>query len=356
MSLFRDVLGADESLFRNEIALDYSFVPKLVPYRESEQHNVASCIRPLFQQRNGRNMFIFGQPGIGKTVAVRHVLNELEEQTDDILPIYINCWQHNTSFKVFLELCDAVGYKFTQNKRSDELFLVARQIINKKSAVFVFDEIDKLQDYDFLYSILEEVYRKAVIAIANDKGWLSSLDSRIRSRLMPEPLEFRPYSLEETKGIIMQRMEHAFSQGVWADDALGLVAGKAFEMHDIRRGLFLMRQAGLAAEGKASKRITTEHVLSSIEALDDFSIKDESELDDEGRLILEIIKKNSGRKIGDVYKAYQDAGGKAVYRTFQRRIDRFEGDRFVVLKRIAGGTEGKTTIVNLANDRKLTEF
>ncbi len=356
MSLFKDMLGSGESLFRNEIALDYSFVPKVIPYREAEQHQIASCIKPLFQDRSGRNLFIFGQPGIGKTVACQHVLNELEEQTDDIIPVYINCWQHNSSFKVFLEICNAVGYKFTQNKRSDELFIIIKQMLNKRASVFVFDEIDKLQDYDFLYSILEEVFKKAVIAITNDKNWLSSLDSRIRSRLMAESLEFRTYNFEETKGILKERLDYAFVPGVWDDEAFQLVASKAFEMSDIRRGLFLMKQSAAFAEEKASKKVGKEHVLHSISQLDDFSTKDKSELDDEDRHILEIVKKNSGSRIGDLYKAYQDSGGKAIYRTFQRRIDSLEKGKFVLLDKKVGGIGGNTTIVSVSNEKKLTDY
>ncbi len=356
MGLFKDILGANESLFRNELALDYSFVPKLVPYREKEQHYIAGCIKPLFQQRNGRNLFIFGPPGVGKSVALRHVLGELEEQTDEIIPVYINCWQHNSSFKIFLELCNVIGYKFTLNKRSDELFVIAKQILNKKAVVFVFDEIDKLQDYDFLYSILEEIFRKAIIAITNDKDWLASLDTRIRSRLMPESLEFRPYNFEETKGILKQRLESAFFPDVWEQEAFSLVADKTFAMRDIRRGLFLMRQSGLAAEEQASKKILKEHVLKSIQKLDDFSLGEEGEMEGDDRMMLEIIKGNSGKRIGDLYKAYQDAGGKAIYKTFQRRIDKFEKDRFVTLNKIPGGTEGNTTIVTWSAEKKLTDF
>ncbi|MBI2142376.1 AAA family ATPase [Candidatus Woesearchaeota archaeon] len=355
MALFRDMLGSGESLFRNELALDYSFIPKLVPYRESEQRQIAGCIKPLFQQRSGRNLFIYGIPGVGKTVACRHVLNELEEQTDDIVPVYVNCWQHNSSFKVFLEICNVIGYKFTQNKRSDELFAVIKQMLNKKASVFVFDEIDKLQEYDFLYMALEEIFRKCVIAITNDKNWLAALDSRIRSRLMPETIEFSPYNSEETKGILRQRMDYAFVQGAWDEDAFAVVAEKAFEMQDIRRGLFLMRQAALVAEDRASRKVTKEHVLHALEGFD-FSLKGSDELEDDDRLMLDIIKKNSGQKIGDLYRAYQEAGGKAVYRTFQRRIDRFEKDRYVVLDKVSGGAEGKTTIVSISNDKKLTEF
>ena len=37
MAIFKDMLGSDETIFRNEIALDYSYVPKVIPYREKEQ-------------------------------------------------------------------------------------------------------------------------------------------------------------------------------------------------------------------------------------------------------------------------------------------------------------------------------
>jgi Cdc6-like AAA superfamily ATPase len=120
MSIFKDMLGSGETLFKNPVALDYDYVPKLIPYRENEQHRIATCIKPLFQERNGRNLIIFGSPGVGKTVACRHVLSDLGEQTDEVLPLYINCWSKNTSYKIAIELCEQLGYKLTHNKKTDE--------------------------------------------------------------------------------------------------------------------------------------------------------------------------------------------------------------------------------------------
>ncbi|MDO8661178.1 MAG: hypothetical protein Q7K43_04770, partial [Candidatus Woesearchaeota archaeon] len=74
MGLFDNVLAAGESIFKNEEALEPDFVPKLLPYRDQQQHALASCIKPLLQDRNGRNAFVFGAPGIGKTAAVKWVL------------------------------------------------------------------------------------------------------------------------------------------------------------------------------------------------------------------------------------------------------------------------------------------
>ena len=122
MGLFKDMLSAEESLFKNELALDYSFIPKLVPYREMHQKYIASCIKPLLQNRNGKNLVIYGQPGIGKTVVCKKVFQALEEEgIENVELAYINCWQKNTSFKVMLEICNILGLKFTQNKK--QLFL-----------------------------------------------------------------------------------------------------------------------------------------------------------------------------------------------------------------------------------------
>src|SRR3989338_1441727 len=97
---FFDNLGDWESIFKNEDALDLDWVPKLMPFREQQQFHIANCIKPLLQGRNGRNLFIYGAPGVGKTSATRWVLRDLEETSENIYIIYLNCWQKNTSYKI----------------------------------------------------------------------------------------------------------------------------------------------------------------------------------------------------------------------------------------------------------------
>src|SRR3989344_6415908 len=166
MTLFKDMLSSDQSLIKNEEALNYEFIPKLIPYRDQQQFKIAACIKPLFQQRDGRHVLVHGSPGIGKTLAVKHIFRDLEEQTEDIVPIYINCWQKNTSFKIILEMCEQIGYKFTQNKKTEELFKVVKQILNKQAVVICLDEVDKLEELDFIYTLVEEVYKKSIIMIS----------------------------------------------------------------------------------------------------------------------------------------------------------------------------------------------
>ncbi|MBI2651738.1 AAA family ATPase [Candidatus Woesearchaeota archaeon] len=357
MTLFKGMLRADESLFKNEVALDYTFLPKILPHRENQQRQIAACIKPLLIGKNGKNLFIHGAPGIGKTAAMKFVLNELEEETEEVVSIYINCWQKNTTFKIIVEICETLGYKLTHNKRTEELFEVIKNILNKKAAIFAFDEADKLEDFDFLYSILEEIYKKSVLLVTNYYNWLDELDERLKSRLMAEVLEFKPYNLAETRDILNQRMEYAFVSGVWEHEAFELIAKKAAEAEDIRLGLHLMREAGNIAENQSSRKITLEHAKESITKVDAFTIKKSSELNEEEQAILEIIKDNSEEKIGDLYNIYKSQGGKLVYKSFQRKIDKFHKNKFVSLKKIFGGKDGNSTIVQYANiTKKLTDF
>jgi cell division control protein 6 len=356
MSLFKDMLGSEESLFKNEVALDFSFQPKVLKYREQQQRKIASCIKPLFQSRNGRNLFIYGIPGIGKTLACKHVMGELEEETEEIIPLYINCWHKNTTFKVLLELCTLLDYKYTVNKSSDELFRIIKEMLNKKCAVFVFDEIDKVEDFDFLYSVLEDIYRKSIILITNYKDWLGNLEERIKSRLILENLEFKPYNLKETEGILRQRTEYAFVPGVLDEEAFQLILKKTVEVEDIRAGLSILREAGLIAENKSKKKIGAEDAMAALGKIDESNLQSSDQLDEDPKLILNIIKKNDDMKMGDLFNIYQQKGGKVAYRSFFRRIKKLADEKFISLEKKSGGAEGKTTIVKYLRVKTLNEF
>ena len=256
MSIFDDMLGSDETLFKNPVALDFDFIPKLIPYRGNEQRKIAYCIKPLLNSLNGRNILVTGQPGIGKTVATKHLLVELEDETDNIIPIYINCWQKDTAYKIVVAICEVIGFKFIQNKKTNELFEIIKKALNKKGAVLVLDEIDKLKEHEFIYWFLEEIYKKSIVLITNYKEWFENLDERIKSRLVAESAEFRTYNMMETKEILKQRIQAAFYPGVFEDEAFELIVAKTAKLSDIRSGIYLLRESGNVAEDESKKKIS----------------------------------------------------------------------------------------------------
>lgn len=356
MALFDKILRDNESLIKNELPLNPEFVPKIFQYREGQQRAVAACISPLFNNRTGRNAVVIGPPGVGKTLALRKVIEELQETTDAIVPLFINCWKKNTSFKIFVDMCEQLDYRFTHNKKTDELFDIVVKRLNKYATVLVFDEVDKCEDTDFLYMLLEGLINKSIILITNYRTFVDDLDERIASRLTPDLITFSPYSKDETSGILDKRREFAFHEGVWRKSAFAKVVDATHGMADIRAGLYLLKESALAAEEVASRLIEDKHAESAIAKLEEFKIKKVDDLDTESKAILEQIKTVSSVKIGDAFKTYADHGGTGSYKTFQRKIAKLQEGNFIAVKKTQGGVEGNTSILSYNTNKTLDQF
>ena len=335
-------------IFKNEDALTYEFVPKVLPFRENEQQEIVNAIKPVLDKRDGRNLLIYGIPGIGKTAATKNVLRELEEKSD-VYPIYINAWKYNTSYKFVIELAHQVGYMLTANKSTNEILEKVASILNRNGSVIVIDEIDKLDDTELLYSLQEDLYRKSLIMITNYREWYSLLDQRLRSRLLPTELYFKPYSLEEVRTILSQRIDYAFKPNVWNKQALSMIVEKTFRSKDIRIGLFLLRESGRIAEQEFSSSIEERHVEKALALLPEFTASN-IELEDKDREILELVKSNPGRKIGELFELYKKSGGSLSYKSFQRRINKLADGKYISIKKTHSG--GNTTII----DRKINDY
>ena len=354
--LFKDMLKDSESLFINEIALDLEYIPKEIPFRENQQHYIATCIKPLLQGRLGKNLLIFGSPGIGKTVATKHILRELEEKglDEQAKPIYINCWKKDTSYKIALEICDQLNYKFTQNRNTDDLLKEIARILNKKAAIIVLDEVDKLDDPSIIYTLLEDIYKKSIFLITNEKSWINQLDDRVKSRLMPEVLEFKPYNLKEVEGILKQRAEYALVPNTLEKEAFELITQKTYELNDIRAGLFLIKESTTIAESQSSRKILLKHASEAAKKLTEFKIKSSKDLKEDSYEILQLIKEESGKTIAQLHEIYNKKEP-ISYRNFFRKIQDLSKSGRINLK-IDEEQPGKPTIVEYDKEKKLTEF
>jgi len=340
--IFKDMLKAEESLFLDANILDPDFIPPVIEGREDEQQWIASCIKPLFDGRSGRNAFISGSPGIGKTLAVRYLLQELEKETQDIFPVYVNCWKKDSSHKIVLAICEALGYTFVQGRNIGELLNEVAKLVAQKAAVVVLDEADKILDESILYQILEEASPVSLLLVSNDKDYLSALDERILSRMHAEEIRFDPYNFEETYEILRKRVHHAFVPNVFEKDAFDKIAGKAFELHDIRVGLFLLKEAGEQAEAQASRKILLKHAEMAIAKLSQFKIRSSDTLNEDDQMLLELIKKHSGITMSELYALYKRKGHGETYRTFNRKVDTLAKQR-VISKKTVTVYPGRTT-------------
>ncbi len=88
-----------------------------------------------------------------------------------------------------------------------------------------------------------------------------------------------------------------------------------------------------------------EDASKAVDKLDEFSIKSSVDLASDERNVLNMIKENSGRKIGELYDIYKKKGGGLVYKSFQRKIEKLRKNKFVSVEKRIGGEGGETTIV-----------
>lgn len=259
------------SLFINPAVVEQSFLPRLLPYREEQHQYLAECIKPLMNGRTGRNLLIAGAPGIGKTACIKFILRKLIEETENIMPIYINCWKRDTSSKIINDIAVQMEAKISEKIYSDEVFDMLVGKLNKyDGAVFAFDEIDKVKDFDFLYRVAEDTERKTIFLITNVSDWIAKLDRRLMSRLLLDRIEFKPYKFEEVRGILYERQKYAFAPRTWDYDAFENIIRKTFTLKDIRIGLFLMKTAGELAEARNAGKIEIEDVNKAMGKLKDF--------------------------------------------------------------------------------------
>lgn len=358
MGSFDSVLGAEQTIFSNPDALDPDFVPKLLPHREEQQKYIATCIKPLFLERSGKNLIIKGTSGIGKTASVRRVLYDLEEETENIKYTYVNCWTKNTTYKALTGVCHDLGYKFTHNMSTDEIVDKLGELTKQyKGYVFVFDEIDKADDYDFLYFLLELPIKKVILLITSDYGWGADLDPRIISRLVPDTISFKPYSFQETANILQERLKYAFYQDVWSKEAFAKIAERAAKFEDVRVGILLLKAAGSAAEADSSKKVLEKHADEAIKQTDEIKIRTSSEITDEEKQILELCRENSGALFGDLYSAYQSKGGDKTDRTFRNKLSKLASRDLIEMELLEEGVGGKSTRITYKGfEKTLDEF
>jgi archaeal cell division control protein 6 len=320
--MFKDMLKHDETLFKDDIALDPDYIPKILKYRENEQQHFATLIKPLIQKRQGSNLFIYGSPGIGKTAACKHVLREMELETDQVKSVFINCWKFDTVYKILVEICNQIGYKWIQNKTGDKLLKDISEVLNKKASVIVLDEVDKLKEEQIIYQLLEELQKKCIFMITNEKDWIAKLDNRVKSRLLPEMLEFKPYNYDETKGILEERKNYAFFPNSWDNEAFEKIAEYCFEKEDIRTGITLLRNSTNNAEMKSSKLVKLQHVQEAISKIKGFE-QAKIDLDSEDKEIIKILKETPELTALEIYKKYNLKFEKSI-RTLRRKLDRLK--------------------------------
>lgn len=214
------------------------------------------------------------------------------------------------------------------------------------------DEVDQLilNDEQALYDLLRiNQYVKipfGLIFVSNDPHVFSKVDSRIKSSLAIESIEFRPYSLEEMKDILKERIVlaiHAVEEGV-----IVLCANHAIQNGgDVRIGLECVMKAARLAESENSDKIKVDYVRRVLQAVK--PVKPEilkERLNDDEKAILKIVDEKRRIFSGELYQEYSKAFEAPVsdrrFRDFLSHLAKLNLVRIEERKR---GVKGKKRVV-----------
>jgi cell division control protein 6 len=370
----KNLLMWDETLFRDPEVFEIDHVPEQFNHRETQMRELAFQIHPGLRGGRPLNSICRGLPGTGKTTSVRKLFAEIDEATKKLVPIYINCQIDNTKFAIFSQiyrrlsghLPPASGTSFKQ------VFDAIARILQKEETVLLvaLDDANYLlyenEMNRVLYSLLRsyEAYpgtRIGVIVIISDMDVDLSreVDARVSSVFRPSEIYFPPYSGEEVREILRERVLQGLFPGSLSDDMFDLVVEQTQKSGDLRVGIDLIKRAALHAEHRASRSITRDDICRAYDISKYLHLSSSvRSLKEEEKAVLRSLASQSmadaEMNAGEVYKAVK-AGMQIGYTRFYEIVKKFDGMRLVDLQYRDG--KGRTRVISLRYDPiKIIEY
>ena len=276
------LLRSDQTLFRDPDVFELTFVPEHLHHRDAQIRELAFLISPALRGGSALSAILRGPPGTGKTTTVRRIFREVTEETQRIIPVYVNCRQDHTPLAVYGSIFRQVcGYPAPLAGRylDDVKEGIAARLQDRNAALVVcLDDADELLPagtYNtLLYQILRlyekwDVRKAAVFAVTSDLGLNlgAEADPSVWSVFHPTEITFLPYTKTEIREILADRVRQGLYPRVISKVLLDRIAGIAASEQDVRIGIDLVRAAVLRAEKDGRRRVGSDDVTAAARAV-----------------------------------------------------------------------------------------
>ncbi|MFB6244348.1 MAG: Cdc6/Cdc18 family protein [Halobaculum sp.] len=290
----------DDPIFRDEDVLRDSHQPETLRERDRELEEYQSALKPVIKGARPRNIFIYGQTGVGKTIATTMIMERLQiDQREydglDVEVVQVVCKNLKNSYQAAVKLVNQ--FRDSENKipmtgyPPDSVYGFLWEHLREVDAthvLFVLDEVDSIgSDDQILYQLprandngnvpVDET-KVGVVGISNKFTFRDNLSARVKDSLCDEEIHFPPYNADQLRNILSQRAERAFLDGVLSEDVVPLAAAMAGqESGSARQGLKLLYKAGDLARKNDDQRVTEEHVREAEPKVKESQVRNELE-------------------------------------------------------------------------------
>ena len=85
----KEILFDNETLFMNQEAFDFDFIPEEFMFRQEQMQELINCINPAIKKKRPVNCILSGDPATGKTTSIKKIFEELKEYSH-IITVYLN--------------------------------------------------------------------------------------------------------------------------------------------------------------------------------------------------------------------------------------------------------------------------
>ncbi len=281
-----DVLAMDNRLFKNKLVLKPNYTLRNIDdvlHRDDEIEKYYEYLKDLFLGVSPNNIFVYGKPGLGKTLLTKLVLEEVRRKADErgieLSIINVNCDEIRTEHAILQKLVQEMPLneprKVIGNSRDRHIDYL-KYLINHYQGIIiiVFDELDKAEKPEMINSIIRTESALSgqfptIIGITNDLGLRNKFPNHLKSVLCENELIIKPYEAEQLIDIIKARVEIGFKPNTVDEMAIGLCAALAAQEYgDVRRAIDMLRVAGELAEERKAGIVEEQDVRDACEKLE----------------------------------------------------------------------------------------